>query len=520
MLYQKKPYHRTILLELKENLHSFIWYIRAYLGSKKERTYLESTLGKIIAGVVLGSIALLVYWSSTNFAFNQILNLVEKISEPNHNLVLVNKLFRDIIKLDQQKQKLAAEKPDDKRIYYLQNNDHIYETIDSLKLLLPANSLQALRLDIMINLLEERDRVFLNYISLRSDLMTNKSLSSQVQSLARLLSESRTNGASSISKRENRVTRTTTIIPSDTITVLKEPENESVFRRFFGSRRASEIEMVTTPTTIVEEEIDIVADTIPQGINDSLAIVIEQRIRNIERRQQVQSTRLLESELEFLIVSDYLISELLSILKDIENDELAISEQDKIAAFDLVNEALDRSTLLLLILIAGVFILLFFIAIDISKSRRYRRQLSRTKEAAENLSQVKQRFLANMSHDIRTPLQSILGFSEQLQHNNTKDSDALNAIHKSALYLLQIVNEILDYSRIISGKFKLDNKPFELQQHIAAIALHFGCLPTELEPEQVHEYLYMLQQRSKTPSQTYFKHTVCGLRFLLKSEGL
>ncbi len=55
---------------------------------------------------------------------------------------------------------------------------------------------------------------------------------------------------------------------------------------------------------------------------------------------------------------------------------------------------------------------------------------------------------------------------------------------------------------------------------MAALALHFGCLPTELDPEQVKDYLYLLQQRSKTPSQTYFKHTVYGLRFLLKTEGL
>ena len=57
-------------------------------------------------------------------------------------------------------------------------------------------------------------------------------------------------------------------------------------------------------------------------------------------------------------------------------------------------------------------------------------------------------------------------------------------------------------------------------RHVAAMALHFGCLPTELDPEQVKDYLYELQQRSKTPSQTYFKHTVYGLRFLLKTEGL
>lgn len=52
------------------------------------------------------------------------------------------------------------------------------------------------------------------------------------------------------------------------------------------------------------------------------------------------------------------------------------------------------------------------------------------------------------------------------------------------------------------------------------MALHFGKIPTELEQEQVQEYLFMLQKRSKTPSQTYFKHCVYGLRFLLKSEGL
>jgi site-specific recombinase XerD len=52
------------------------------------------------------------------------------------------------------------------------------------------------------------------------------------------------------------------------------------------------------------------------------------------------------------------------------------------------------------------------------------------------------------------------------------------------------------------------------------MALHFQCLPTDLDPEQVKDYLYGLQQQSNTPSQSYFKHTVYGLRFLLKTEGL
>jgi len=56
-------------------------------------------------------------------------------------------------------------------------------------------------------------------------------------------------------------------------------------------------------------------------------------------------------------------------------------------------------------------------------------------------------------------------------------------------------------------------------RHVAAISVYFGKIPTELDPEQVHDYLFYLQKKSKTPSQTYFKHCVYGLRFLLKSEG-
>ncbi len=52
------------------------------------------------------------------------------------------------------------------------------------------------------------------------------------------------------------------------------------------------------------------------------------------------------------------------------------------------------------------------------------------------------------------------------------------------------------------------------------MALHFGSLPTQLDPEQVKDYLFELQQRSNSPSQSYFKHTVYGLRFLLKTENL
>jgi site-specific recombinase XerD len=57
-------------------------------------------------------------------------------------------------------------------------------------------------------------------------------------------------------------------------------------------------------------------------------------------------------------------------------------------------------------------------------------------------------------------------------------------------------------------------------RHLAKMALHFECLPTELDEDQLTDYLHFLQQTHHTPSDSYFKHTVYGLRMLCKVEGL
>src|SRR5690606_26983049 len=70
----------------------------------------------------------------------------------------------------------------------------------------------------------------------------------------------------------------------------------------------------------------------------------------------------------------------------------------------------------------------------------------------------------NMSHEIRTPLQSIIGFAEQLRTKQDQKSPEIKAIYNSSEHLLQIVNEVLDYSRITSGKFTFSKKTFSLKQ--------------------------------------------------------
>ena len=93
-------------------------------------------------------------------------------------------------------------------------------------------------------------------------------------------------------------------------------------------------------------------------------------------------------------------------------------------------------------------------------------------EMAENYAHSKSRFMASMSHEIRTPLNSIIGFSEQLTQSNLTEVQAeqTNAIRNSSKMLLDVVNEILDFSKYETGKMNFEVSPFKPHEAIAEIA--------------------------------------------------
>jgi signal transduction histidine kinase/DNA-binding response OmpR family regulator len=93
----------------------------------------------------------------------------------------------------------------------------------------------------------------------------------------------------------------------------------------------------------------------------------------------------------------------------------------------------------------------------------------KTREAT-NASEAKSRFIANMSHEMRTPLNSIIGFSELAMNNALPDEtkDYLNKILLNSEVLLQIINDVLDISKIESGKMELEHIPFDLHELFTA----------------------------------------------------
>ncbi len=105
---------------------------------------------------------------------------------------------------------------------------------------------------------------------------------------------------------------------------------------------------------------------------------------------------------------------------------------------------------------------------DITQQKEYEGKLQKSKEAAEAANRLKSEFLANMSHELRTPLNGIVGMANLLLLSELTEDQKEDAemIKSSAFELLQIINDILDISKIEAGKLKIVTIEFDLNHLI------------------------------------------------------
>ena len=334
---------------------------------------------------------------------------------------------------------------------FIKDSEIILASLDSLKMQYANNPLQIKRIDSISNLLRERNKLFISYIQVRRSLIDNSNFNAQIKNINELI---RTTPKSENTIVTTQTTTTTVSNPINKPTETKEEKDDRGFlAKFFGIKKKPKVEkQAPEAEKTVHEELTINVDTLREESKGISKAKINNAIQYLEKRQQLQNSTFIDRETELTVAGNILINNIVDILNEVEKEAKIQLDADAHNAKMVVNKSVSKISYILLFSIIITSILIYLILNDIRKANIYRLALEKAKEEAEYHSAAKQRFLSNMSHELRTPLQSIIGYTEQLK-NSYIDNDKVEVIHHASEHLLQIVNEILDYNRIISGRF-------------------------------------------------------------------
>lgn len=425
------------------------------MSNSEKASFLKGTKQKVIAAFCIAIVAIGLAGLITYYSFNELLQTVDKLAEPNTKIESLNNFFRQITSLDQELRAKALKNPRLATTTFLQESKALMAQLDSLDNLSWSDSTQYDRLANIRLILQKRNKLFLTYLQAKLSSSQNFRTSHQLDSLSRYLINYTAGSDTSVITSSKKITTKRYENPEE-----EEEKERGFFTRLFGKKKKKE----DTPARIeIEEELNTTTDTLSVSKENNAIEEIGQIVKSLEADKQLQNKLILQREIDFIDENTKLLTQVIEIVRDVEQEELQKIELNYSVASTLAAKSTNLIAIVVLIFILSSVVLLFLILVDITKTRFYRQQLIRAKEEAENLGKLKQQFLSNMSHEIRTPLQSIIGFSD-LAAIQQPASEEVKAIQQASDHLMHVVNEILDFTRIDSGKLILQRIPFTLNK--------------------------------------------------------
>lgn len=202
--------------------------------------------------------------------------------------------------------------------------------------------------------------------------------------------------------------------------------------------------------------------------NDSLAMAFENVLSNLLVKDNRLKYELYRKEQELLEENRIISDQIRVILASVENEFLQNSynkiEESRTAIEKTINTVAWAGAATLLLLIVFAWIILS----DLTKSQNYRKQLELLNQENEELLRSKSMLMATVTHDLQTPLGSIIGFYELIKNSgiNPKQQQYLKNIKESADYILRLVNDLLDFSKLENNRITIEKVSFNMKDSI------------------------------------------------------
>ncbi|MCT8339543.1 hybrid sensor histidine kinase/response regulator [Flavobacteriaceae bacterium TK19130] len=195
-------------------------------------------------------------------------------------------------------------------------------------------------------------------------------------------------------------------------------------------------------------------------------------IVNQAKKADSRARRSLEEKESQLIENDLQLSEQLrSLITQIEAE--IVTQNESLASSQKASQE-KTATFLKIAAIISFLVVIFFTYIvlsDFFRAERYKESLAEEKTYAESLLKSREQLMATVSHDLKTPLNTIVGYSELLEQGNLDKRNKLyvGQISDSSHYITKLVNDLLDFSKLEAGKLTVDAIPFSLENMLRKI---------------------------------------------------
>lgn len=216
---------------------------------------------------------------------------------------------------------------------------------------------------------------------------------------------------------------------------------------------------------------------------DSLVNSVKTVLGQLETQERRYRMALKEQEDQLLANEIQLNNRLRGLLSTLEAEE-RLHSIDQVEAWQ--NTVEETSKIIIFLGAASLLVILTFVFLvtqDVIKSQQYRMELESAKNYAEGLLKSREQFMNTVTHDLRSPLNSVIGYTGLLEKSNLNKSQNryLAQLKRSSDYLLHLVNDLLDLSRLEAGKMTVEELAFNPKNLIEETVEH--AVPPEKSRE-------------------------------------